>query len=157
MKKSPFFILIALLAFSCENEPAFELQNTDYLIFGWYAGECAGDCIAAFRVSNQSLEEDTTTRFYRQDYTFQAGRVLDNDAWSRASTLISSLPTDLIQSGTDIYGCPDCADQGGIFLIFNQAGQTRTILLDTVDTDDQPTSIINFKDQMSALIQEFSE
>ena len=157
MKKSPFFILIALLALSCENEPAFELQNTDYLIFGWYAGECAGDCIAAFRVSNQSLEEDTTTRFYRQDYTFQAGRVLDNDTWSRASTLISSLPTDLIQSGTDIYGCPDCADQGGIFLIFNQAGQTRTILLDTVDTDDQSTEIVSFKDEVTALIGEFRE
>ena len=157
MKKSPFFILIALLAFSCENEPAFELQNTDYLIFGWYAGECAGDCIAAFRVSNHSLEEDTTAQYYRQDYSFLAGRVLDNDAWSRARNLITSLPAEIAQSDTEIYGCPDCADQGGIFLIFNQEGQIRTIHLDTADTDDQSAEIVSFKDEVSTLISEFRE
>ena len=157
MKKSLAVWLLAFTVFACDDAAPFPFTTSDYLVFGAFAGECYGDCLASFRVMNKRLEEDTTNQYYRYDYEFRADRELSSDAFEKAKVLMDDLPADLIRSDLDSYGCPDCADQGALFLMFEQAGEQRIIVLDSRDTDDQSAAIVAYKDRLQELILELRE
>ena len=156
MKKALAILLLCVGVFSCD-EDVFPYHSTDYLIFGSFGNECSGDCMTAYRVTDLKVEEDDWTQRFSNDYQFIPTRLLDSDALQRAQELMENLPADLINNDEERYGCPDCADQGAVFLTFHQRGEQRTIVLDNRDTDDMSAAIVAYKDSLWDFFFDFRE
>lgn len=155
MKRLLSLFAIAFLSLSACDEASTEISDTDYLIFGRYAGFCGGDCFSVFRVDQINLVEDETSeRYTGTTYEFKPGRILSNDEYALAQELLKSIPAELLSSDKEVYGCPDCADQGGFYISFSYQGVEKNFRLDTRQTDDQSSEILTFKNQLSELIEE---
>lgn len=145
--------LFALSLYAC-NDIETETADADYVIFGRYAGFCQGDCFSVFRVNSTNLVEDETSeRFTGDDYQFEPGRVLSDTQYGLAKVLLTKIPAELLATDKTVFGCPDCADQGGFYLSFSLKGKSKSIRLDTRQTDDQSEEVLLFKDQLSEVIE----
>lgn len=154
MKKLSLILLVFVLALvSCEDED-FTTYSGEVL-FGNFAGHCLGNCFTAFRLDDVNLEsDDNDGHFSFENYQFSHSRTLNETAFNEAKNIFQSFPSEFINGGKDRYGCPDCADQGGYFIIFYVADEKKMVILDTEDTDDQSAEILAFKEKLQALIQE---
>lgn len=124
------------------------------MIFGRFSGFCNGDCFAVFKVDAKSLTEDETSEYFTgDDYVYAPGRALSDTEYTMAKELLSSIPKELLTSDQQVYGCPDCADQGGYFLSFFYKGIEKSFRLDTRQTDDQSADLLTFKQKLSEVIQ----
>ncbi|OEK05021.1 hypothetical protein [Roseivirga misakiensis] len=144
--------LFYLVISGCENENL--PIDSEYLLFGNFYGHCQGDCFNAFQVDNEKVQSDDADGHFTFDqYQFESTRTLDKSAFSEARSLLKQIPSELITSEIESYGCPDCADQGGYFMIFETDNEKQMIIIDTADTNDQSEDIIRFKNLMSAFIE----
>jgi len=157
MKKVLPLLFLTGLAFSCTNETDPGLGQADYVVFGIAFGECIGDCITIFRVSELRLEEDTNSQYLTNDFQFVPSRVLNDSQLNEARKLLHSIPGDLMQNPADRYGCPDCRDQGGIYIQYKIQGELKKVVIDPDDTDDQSQAIISFKEEVLTLIEAFRD
>lgn len=65
------------------------------------------------------------------------------------------IPEELINGSNKTYGCPDCADQGGYYFEINTTdGKKKRYTVDTNNTNDQSTEIIEFKNRISEIIKD---
>lgn len=155
MKKLLSLFAIAFFCFTACDEAGTELSDSDFLIFGRYAGFCQGDCFSVFKVNSTNLVEDEISeRFTGNDFEFKPGRTLDSHEYTLAQALLTAIPPELISSNIEVYGCPDCADQGGFYISFSYQGVKKSFRLDTRQTDDQSQEILTFKYQLNTLIEE---
>ncbi|MFY0592409.1 hypothetical protein [Roseivirga sp.] len=148
------FCLIALN--SCENEgfPS-EAEN---ILFGSFAGHCFGNCFNAFQVDSSKVQShDAEGHFTFDQYEFQPTRTLDKAAFTEARAIVKGIPSELIDSKIESYGCPDCADQGGYFVFFETDGSRQMVIIDTADTNDQSEDIIRFKNNIRDFIDKYRD
>jgi len=157
MQRISLILLICLLALSsCENEDF--PTGSDTLLFGSFAGHCLGNCFTAFELDNSAVQSDDAEGHFTFDqYEFQASRTLSKEAFTEARAISSSLPSELINTEKKSYGCPDCADQGGFFVIFTIDNEQQMIIIDTANTDDQSVAIISFKKKLAAFIDKYRD
>ena len=155
VKKFSLTLFLCLLVFSsCENETASPDTNT--MLFGSFSGHCFGNCFTAFELDSTSVKSDDNEGHFTFDrYEFQSSRTLNMNAFSDAKSIFNSFPDEFNNTDKERFGCPDCADQGGFFIIFQIDGQRKMVLLDTKDTDDQSTEILAFKERLYDFIQEY--
>ncbi|MDX1910904.1 MAG: hypothetical protein SFV22_05430 [Saprospiraceae bacterium] len=126
LKRSLLFIPLLLL--SCRHEPETRLVELDYLIFGHSYGECAGEtCVEIFQLRDGVLYEDTSLFIQSNAYQFTP---LDNDKYLLVKDLPEYLPTQLLQSESATFGCPDCGDQGALIIQISENGQEKTWFID---------------------------
>ena len=155
MKKALLAILVLCTIYSCNKnstEPAIP-ESPDYLVFGQFAGGMSAEASQLFRVDLSTFEQDIVTDFFpRLDYDFEAEITMSQADWNNARQLIDLLPQSLIETESNTYGCPDCADQGGYFLEFGNNDQSKKVLLDINDTPDQTQDIVAFKNAMATLL-----
>ena len=73
------------------------------------------------------------------------------------SQLADNFPRVLLNSDQETYGCPDCADQGTIFLQRKIDDQIRSWFIDTRVQDDWPKELKEYhtllKSKIDGLIQ----
>ena len=135
MKYLSLIVLITLLA-SCgaeEVKPSEVFtQSDDYLIFGRSFGHCHGEeCVEIFLIDNSGLYEDNKdnlpswTEPYDGNYT-----KLSDAKYQAVKNLSLGTPDYLLQNTDTVYGCPDCADGGAIYLEIKQGNDRRFWLLD---------------------------
>jgi hypothetical protein len=127
-------ILIGLLT-SCEKEKEIIIDCgglTVYdssLTFGYFNGECIGvDCIATYKLGIDQLFEDTLDSYAGSGpFEFilrpQEDYLLVND-------LIDYYPNELLLLPDSVFGCPDCIDQGGLFIMLDTENVTSTFIID---------------------------
>lgn len=155
MKKTLIALLAIFTLSACNKdspEPAVP-DSPDYLVFGRFASGMSSESSQLFRVSLSTFEQDIVTDFFpRLDYEFESEITMSQADWSNARQLIDLLPQSLIETEFHIYGCPDCADQGGYFLEFGSNGEGKKVLLDINDTADQTPDIVAFKNAMATLL-----
>ena len=154
MKKLlPFILLITLpiFQFSCEKFDGDLDDPGDYLIFGGYAFECGGNCTNLYQLKNGKLFQDNVDWGLPDNIPFK-NTPLDDSKYEIAKVLIDEFPADLLASDKRTYGCPDCGDQGGVYLELKDGRKKNTWLIDNWD-DEQNQAIINYKLKIREVLQ----
>lgn len=138
----------ALLLTSCKKEE--KTTSADELVFGNFYGFCVDDCFNAFGINGQQLQRDTATHYLYNylNYNFTGHITLHDSLHQQFSSLLSSIPAELFNHTEKTYGCPDCHDQGGVYVELNRDGVKRRFSIDNDSTSDQSPEIIAFKEQV---------
>lgn len=123
-------IALILSLTSCKDQnKELLLAGDDYLIFGHFFGLCMGEeCVEIFKLNENSLYEDRKD-IYGGDGPYDFIK-LDNELFDKARDLPSHIPDKLLKKNSTIFGCPDCADQGGLFVKLVRNGKEHFYKID---------------------------
>jgi len=117
--------LIGIFFTSCsESDNSVQVNKMDYLIFGHFHGECEGEeCIETFKLTDDKLYEDTLDHYNAENLEFVE---LSNEKFQQVKDLINYFPEELKNQKDTTFGCPDCLDQGGIFIQYSENGIVKS-------------------------------
>lgn len=148
--KNILIVLLILINISCNKDDVLELKTNNYLIFGHYYGQCAGErCVETFKLTGTKLFEDTNDDYSLENLNFTE---LDNSKFEQVKDIVDEFPERLLNEDTKIFGCPDCADGGGLFIQYSNNGNIKSWRIDQVK-DNIPTYLHSFIDKVNAKIQ----
>jgi hypothetical protein len=117
MKFHVFLALFySLLISSCKKDNS--LKSYDYFIFGHTNRLCTGDCASFFKIQDGKIYQDTISQ-YRGSITFSASH-LSEYKYQTAKPVLDSFPVYLLNNSDSVYGCPDCSDQGLLYIEIGQ-------------------------------------
>lgn len=151
MKKLLSFILLLFLFFACREDGGIDLEEDEYLIFGHYYGFCVGEeCVETFKLTNEKLYEDISDSYAGQG-TFQF-QELRADQFELVKDLINDFPEKLLDEESQTFGCPDCADQGGLYISFKDRGKEAKFWKIDQDKNQVPTNLHVFMDEVNQKI-----
>ena len=144
-------LLVALLSLTSSCSPD-ELQETDsYLIFGHFYGKCLGEqCVETFKLTDTQLFEDSRDDFTGTEFSFD--RLLGDALFQEVKDLRDALPKELLQSPSGTFGCPNCADQGGLLVQYVEKGSVKTWRIDLFKAQ-VPTYLHAFVDKVNEKIE----
>ncbi|WP_420387085.1 hypothetical protein [Roseivirga sp.] len=151
-----FGLVTAGFIIACEDQigsSQAESNGEEYLIFGTFHGHCLPCENTMYKVTRTDLTFDDMSLFPGLTYQFSKDGQLSTTDFNNSIQLLDLLPSAIKEADKEVYGCPDCADQGGYYLEFIQHGEIKRVILDTSDTEDQSEDMVNFKDAMSVIIQ----
>ncbi|TXE08431.1 hypothetical protein ES711_07955 [Gelidibacter salicanalis] len=149
MKRVFFFLFTAVVLTACNSDDDNTIETGDYLIFGHYYGMCAGQsCVEIFKLTETKLYEDTNDNYSLDNLSF---RELDHATFENVRSLISAVPQELLTDETSVFGCPDCADGGGLYIQLSQNGTLYTWNMDQIK-ENVPEYLHNFMDEVNASI-----
>jgi hypothetical protein len=148
-------ICLFLFLLSCQKEP--QLQDTDFLIFGYFYGECIGeDCVKYFKLEpnelQQGLNEPYASTFFPLPYDGDFPTLRDQADFDAVNDLIDFLPVQLLEENGNIMGQPDAGDWGGYYVEWFTNGETYSWLIDT-QQDNTPDYLHEFQDSLGAKLQ----
>lgn len=147
-------LLIGTLAISCEKSEDVDLvDRNESLVFGRFFGFCQGEkCIEIYRLQNEELAEDQNDYYVRSD-TFYSGdfQLLGMEKYKEVKDLREAIPSQLYQEDQIRFGCPDCADQGGIYLEIKSDNFHEFWILDQ-DKEQIPAYLHEFMDLVNQKI-----
>lgn len=123
MKKLLFLCAATLLAFGCKNKdcgcaPPPQASDLEYFAFGTAYGECGGDCARIFKLQGEQLFPDEGVEYLNyasSEIPFQTTS-LPSDKVALAKTLLGKVSSELLSEPVGSIGCPDCRDQGTVFV-----------------------------------------
>lgn len=148
MKKALQLAAVITLIFltACKTEKLNSALETDYLVFGHFYGECLGEsCIETFKLTDTKLYEDISDGYSHSNYNFQQ---LTGEKFIAVKDLIDQFPNQLLTDSIQIYGCPDCRDQGGIYIEYVKNGVVRSWRID-MDKGTVPPYLHPFMDEVN--------
>jgi len=123
-----FFTVSIVIFCSCNKDDEIELNRTNILIFGHFYGECIGEgCVETFKLTDKKLFEDSNDNYFATDFNFVE---LENEKFEQVKDLMDYLPIQLLSAKENIFGCPDCADQGGLFIQYTDNGNVKSWRID---------------------------
>ena len=149
--KKVILILFGLgLLLSCNNDDEGAiLEEQNFLIFGHYYGLCGGEgCIETYKLTGSKLYEDTIDDYSGQQMNFVE---LDKALFEAVKDLPSFLPQELLNATETFIGCPDCADGGGLFILYSQNGNEKSWRIDQ-NKSQLPEYLHNFVDKVNEKI-----
>lgn len=144
-------IFIALLFTSCsESDNSVNTNTMDYLIFGHFHGECIGEgCVETFKLTGDRLYEDTLDHYYAENFEFIE---LSSEKFVQVKDIIDYFPNKLLNEKDTRFGCPDCRDQGGVFIQYSENGIVKSWRIDK-DKDVIPEYLHSFIDKVNEKIR----
>jgi hypothetical protein len=152
-------IILLLLIGACEKEDIQQSNSSnETLIFGLSYGFCLGDeCVRLFKIEDGELFAEAGVERLRLDepIPFQTEALPEQD-YERALPLLNDFPELLTTAQDTIYGSPDAADQGSIFLQWQSEDINRFWLLDT-RVDALPEELRNYAERVKTITEELSE
>lgn len=154
--KTLFLFLLVILFTACDKE---QMKADEYIIFGSFYGMCAGEqCVETFKLTKDNLYEDRLdeypdrTNFFKGDF-----EKMDKKFYNSLALSQSDFPEELVEteSGT-VFGCPDCADGGGLFIEY-KIGSTHKFWVIDNSKYQVPEYLHPFMDKVHAEITRLSE
>jgi len=141
MKRIALGLLTAsLLLFSCKKNPE---PPADYLVFGTFSAGCETGCFKLFQLSNGQLYKAIPGYSLVQPQTQKfSSDPLPAEKYMLARELMEDFPAYLSNSTEEVFGCPNCADQGGLYLEQQQNGIVRKWKIDPNDHPDELSSYL---------------
>lgn len=130
MKKIVVALLTIGVLVSCTNDDDSEINinEENFLVFGHFYGECFGEgCIETFKLTDTSLFEDTVDDYSGQTMEFIE---LENETFEAVKNIADSFPNQLLNQNETVFGCPDCADGGGLFIQYSENGTVKSWRID---------------------------
>ena len=146
MKKIILVFAITFILISCKKETTTKF---DSFAFGTSYGYCVGNCANFFLIEGDDLYADNMERL-TTPLKFKMDK-LSVDKYNLAKQLLTNFPAYLKQKPNITFGCPDCADQGSIYIETIVNGKVETWLIDT-DTTKQPAEIRNYINELRAVL-----
>lgn len=148
-------IFIGLLFTSCsDSDNGVQVNKMDYLIFGHFHGECIGEgCIETFKLTGDKLYEDTLDHYNAENFEFIE---LSSEKFVQVKDIIDYFPTKLLNEKDTRFGCPDCRDQGGVFIQYSENGIVKSWRIDK-DKDVIPEYLHSFIDKVNEKIRLINE
>ena len=149
--KNIFLFLIVIGTFtSCDKDgDNITINEQNFLIFGHFYGMCAGEgCVETYKLTDVKLYEDIVDDYYGQNLDFVE---LDNNLFELVNDLADFFPVQLLNESDAVFGCPDCADGGGLFIQFSDNGVLKSWRIDQVQ-NNVPNYLHDFIDQVNARI-----
>jgi len=148
-KAITLLIAIAMLTSCNKDEDCITLTEQNYLIFGHYYGMCIGEgCVETYKLTEMKLYEDLIDDYSGQNFDFVE---LDNETFEQVSDLVDFLPNQLLSESETMFGCPDCADGGGLYIQYSDNGNLQSWRIDQMQ-DNVPSYLHSFMDQVNASI-----
>ncbi|WP_299393734.1 hypothetical protein [uncultured Gelidibacter sp.] len=148
MKRVLILVLTTFLFTAC-NSDDISKKTGDYLIFGHYYGMCAGEnCVAIFKLTDTKLYENTDDKQSLENLKF---RELDEASFNQVKDLTTYMPQQLLEDDTTVFGCPDCADGGGLFIQLSKNGVVYKWTIDQVK-ENVPEYLHEFMDKVNEKI-----
>jgi len=128
----------------------------DKLVFGTYYGRCTANCVNIYQVDNTSLQKDDSAKYGSANwaYYFTSSRTLPPAKYALAKDLLHQVPLELLSKNRVTIGCPDCHDQGGIFIDIMSGPIFVKFKLDIEDTPDQSAAVVAFKQKLLAVVKQ---
>lgn len=160
MKKLYGFLIAALVISisACSDDDANDVDPTStdvVLLFGQFNGFCGGEgCIEIFKLEGTTLSEDTNDNYPTIDTAPYDGDfvALAPEKYDLVKTIINEIPEQLLDESNQVFGCPDCADQGGYYLEYIKDGVHQYWLFDA-DVANNPAQYHNLINEISAKVQ----
>nr|WP_294896732.1 hypothetical protein [uncultured Pedobacter sp.] len=151
MKKILLLILIFGIFISCKKDNSkIVIDDKNFLIFGHFYGECFGEkCVETYKLTDKKLFEDTIDDYSGRNLNFIES---SNDKFEEVKDLIDFFPNELLESDKSIFGCPDCADGGGLFIQYSENGKLKTWRIDQ-DKKNVPSYLHSFIDKVNDKIR----
>lgn len=150
MRKVLLLLVITGILISCSNDDDLTLNERSFLIFGHFYGECVGEgCVETFKLTNTKLFEDTADDYFGQDLNFVE---IENEKFEQVKDLVDFFPNKLLSERETVFGCPDCADGGGLFIQYSENGNVKSWRIDQ-GKDDVPSYLHNFIDKVNEKIR----
>jgi hypothetical protein len=148
---SGLFLLFNIFFVSCE-EDEISLAS-DYLIFGHFYGFCIGEsCIQIYKLERDKLLEDSNKTYPRYDEFYEGSYMeLDKTIFNQVEDIREHFPVEMLNEQDTVYGCPDCADGGGLYVEFKSDSLHRFWLIDQ-DKSRVPEYLYDFMDIINAKI-----
>ena len=144
---APLFGLMVFLS-SCEK---VNFDDLEYFAFGDAHGFCAGNCTNFFMIKDNNVYPDDMDR-YIEPLEFKSA-ALPAEKYYLAKKLIRTFPSYLMDNPDKTFGCPDCADQGGIHIEIKENGQTMKWHFDT-NISNLPEAIQDYVKEVSDVINQ---
>ena len=132
---------------SCDrNDDDNQSNQSDYLIFGQFYGFCMGEtCIETFKLTEQHLYEDTLDDYFAENQMFVR---MSDDKFEQVKDLMDDFPNELLNDNESVFGCPDCADGGGLYIEYSKNGVVKSWRIDKRKAD-VPEYLHDFMDQVN--------
>lgn len=154
-----FLLLLLMIIVSCSDsevvETVLEENETsleEKIIFGYYFGNCIGEeCMETFKIEEGRLFEDLNDDYSRKSYDFIE---LSNILYIQVVDLFDDVPIELKTAQSQTFGCPDCLDQGGVYLQLYDSvrlNNSREFFIDQ-DKINTPKYLHNFVDSLNQKI-----
>ena len=148
--KKIFLISFTIVAGLCCKKDK-EDGAVDFLSFGTAYDECIGNCANFFKLAGDKIYPDNTTRYSGEGSVIFKTTALSNDKYLLAKELIDNFPAYLLTTSGQTFGCPDCADQGGIHIELKTKGETKFWHID-IDVTKQPVEIRSYIERMRTIL-----
>ena len=144
--------------FSCSEDEVTKTSEDSYLVFGRFYGECLGEqCVEIFKLEHERLFEDTNDIYPGNDNFYTGNFVeLGNDKYQLVKDLRDHFPKKLLEEIQVVYGCPDCADQGGLYIEYKSDTIHKYWILDQSKTN-VPEYLHAFMDLVNEKIEIINE
>ena len=140
-----------MVSVSCSKKTTFDPNKVDSFVFGSAYGMCAGDCAKFFAIANQQLFPDTMA--YYTGFTGFSSTHLPDAKYQLAKQLVDEFPTYFINHPNTTFGCPDCADQGGIYIELKENGRVKKWSIDT-DVSKQPAETKDYIAKLRTVLRQ---
>jgi len=157
MKQLLYVSLLLLVFASCEKERAQRpiketgLPESVVFSFGVSRGFCVGECTKFYSITNEQLFPDDMQQL-QKPLVFKT-TALSNEKYLIAKSLTDSFPAFLTNNPDTTFGCPDCHDQGAIYLEVKDDGVVKYWNIDTDETR-QPAEIKAYIQQLFAVLNQ---
>lgn len=134
---------------SCKKDSNKPIESDDYLVFGHFYGLCMGEfCVLNYKLTDIALYEDLEKKYYGSTFVFSAMEYKD---FELVKDLPDYFPEELLQNTNAIIGCPDCADQGGLYIEYRKNGKTQSWRIDN-SKNSVPSYLHEFMDKVTEKI-----
>jgi hypothetical protein len=148
MNKTITLLIAIAMTTSC-NKDCITLNEQNYLVFGHFYGMCAGEgCVEIYKLTNMKLYEDLIDDYSGQNLDFVE---LDNELFEQVSDLVDFFPNQLLSENETVFGCPDCADGGGLYIQYSDNGNLKSWRIDQMQ-ENVPSYLHSFMDQVNEAI-----
>ena len=148
MNKALTLLIAVAMTTSC-NKDCITLNEQNYLVFGHFYGMCAGEgCVEIYKLTNMKLYEDLIDDYSGQNLDFVE---LDNELFEQVSDLVDFFPNQLLSENETVFGCPDCADGGGLYIQYSDNGNLKSWRIDQMQ-ENVPSYLHSFMDQVNEAI-----
>jgi len=157
MSRSLLFLISLFVLISCEKDVPFTNIGTEHYVFGHFYGFCRGEqCIEIFKVTSTEILEDQTDKYPDRDKLFTGNfKTMPNVNHTTIVDLIKNVPDSLWLEEEIVIGCPDCADQGGIYIEVKRDNEHKFWLIDNSEAA-QPQYLKEYARSLRAAIEQLS-
>jgi hypothetical protein len=112
----------------------------DYLIFGTHHGFCHGNCTNLYKLTTTALFQDDVDGRFIEPMTFSK-TAMSKENFALTAALCVKFPLESTNALDVTIGCPDCHDQGTVYVELKRGAVIRKWRIDPDQSDTIPMDI----------------